>query len=455
MRILGHMYHLGWGWGGGVVTMCLTLDALRRRGHSVGLMLQRGSLEPTRSHGGCQFGIEDVYSAPLPVAKRRRYLEADIIITQGEATTEALALCKAYRKPLAHLVHDEGQLALYKCKPRQVQLAIYNAEWVMDEARKNGRDDNAMVLYPLIYPDDYRVEKTGDRMVLVNFCAEKGGALFWELARRMPDHKFLAVKGGWGAQAVPKRVPPNAEIMEHCLDPREFYQRARIVLMPSQDLGTPGMRWWTESYGRIGIEAAASGIPTIAHPTPGLVESLGEAGTFCDRYKPEQWVDALTMLDDERAYAEASAAALKRSAELGPTPQLDRLEGELIRITDEWRERAMSGARASDAPVTNMEEDGTVKVRALRRLAGRAKRGDVLELSASSAHELVRRRLVEVVEDDEAPDVIEPEETQERPGPTEIKESVRVRYSIDNGPSFPTREEAVAHHRQAAADKEN
>ena len=452
MRILGHMYHLGWGWGGGVVTMCLTLEKLRLRGHSIGLMLQRGALEPTRSHGACCFGITDVFSAPLPSAKRRRYQEADIVITQGEATTEALSLCRAYNKPLAHLIHDEGQLDLYKAK--QVQLAIYNAQWVREAAETKGRSDNAIVLYPIIEPSDYRVEETGDCIVLVNICEEKGGKLFWELARQMPEHKFLGVKGGWGGQIVPKPLPPNAEIMEHCLDPRAIYKRARLILMPSQDLGTPGMRWWTESYGRIGIEAAASGIPTIAHPTPGLVESLGEAGTFCDRYHPDQWVGAIRALDDEDAYAEVSAAALLRSAELEPTAQIDALEAQLIGIGEEWRERERMAPRPGDAVRTAKMEGKMVTVRLLRRLAGRGGPGSVVEIRASVADDLLRRRLVELVEEDggvpRETQQIEPEETQQAAGPRELKPGVVMTYRDGRGPSFGSREEMEAHRRETA-----
>ncbi|WP_262928542.1 glycosyltransferase family 4 protein [Streptomyces sp. CBMA152] len=47
------------------------------------------------------------------------------------------------------------------------------------------------------------------------------------------------------------------------------YSRSRVILMPSL----------YESWGRVAVEAFASGIPVIAHTTPGLVESMGEAGS--------------------------------------------------------------------------------------------------------------------------------------------------------------------------------
>lgn len=413
MKILAHIFHLGYGWGGGSVTMCLVLEALRRRGHSITLLLQRGEFDSTQTHGGCDFGITEVYSDPPLKEKRALYEDADVVMTQGEATTEAMALCSSWDKPLAHLIHDEGQLEQYKVRPAQAQLAIYNAQWVRHTAEKKGRDDNAMVLYPFIEASHYRVEEMGDAIVLVNMCAEKGGHIFWELARMMPERNFLGVYGGWGWQVIPKPMPANGEIMDHCLDPREIYRRARLIVMPSQDLGTPRMMPWTESYGRIGIEAAASGIPTLAHPTPGLVESLGEAGIFCDRYEPQQWVDAIRALDDPETYAELSAAALKRSGELGPTEQLDTLEAELERVALEWRERPdVVDRHLETSALLASETKEPVTVRALRRLGAYAKPGDMIELRPALAKDMVRRRLIELVEVDKPERVIEPAETQ-------------------------------------------
>ncbi|MFI1769152.1 glycosyltransferase family 4 protein [Streptomyces sp. NPDC020800] len=57
------------------------------------------------------------------------------------------------------------------------------------------------------------------------------------------------------------------------------YSRSRVMLMPSL----------YESWGRVAVEAFASGIPVIAHPTPGLVESLGEAGIFAYRDDLNAW----------------------------------------------------------------------------------------------------------------------------------------------------------------------
>jgi glycosyltransferase involved in cell wall biosynthesis len=68
----------------------------------------------------------------------------------------------------------------------------------------------------------------------------------------------------------------------------------------------------------------ASGIPVIAHPTPGLVESLGEGGIFVDRDDIDGWVATLRALENPAEWQAASDRALRRSKELDPTEDLQR-----------------------------------------------------------------------------------------------------------------------------------
>lgn len=414
MIILGHMYHLGWGWGGGVVTMVLLLDELRRRGHEARLMLQRGKWSHD-AFGGRPIAMDRNYSQPLPRAKVRAYMEADLIITQGEATGEAMRLAHQYGRPLAHLIHDEGQLRKHGAKRRDVALAIYNSRWTLEAALRESREESAIVVNPLVFPDAFATER-GDAICLVNTSLPKGGQLFWALAARMPERRFLAVRGGWGAQII--HALPNVAVMDHQFDPRAIYQHCRIMLMPSQDLGTPGPNPdWTESWGRVAIEAAASGIPTIAHPTPGLVESLGDAGIYADRNDVEAWVKMIEALDDPERYAEACAAALARSAELErmQSAQLDELVAALAEVAAVSRPAVdWHGA---------VREGRAMKVEALRPfLYQRAvrRREQVFDVPAARARELTEAGLVRIAEGGGAP-MIRPEETQQLPPPLERK----------------------------------
>ncbi len=94
----------------------------------------------------------------------------------------------------------------------------------------------------------------------------------------------------------------------------EVYARTRILLVPSE----------YESWGRVGVEAFAAGIPVIAHPTPGLTESLGTAGIFANRRDIDAWEQAINGLLKPRAYTAASKKAKARAAELDPTADLER-----------------------------------------------------------------------------------------------------------------------------------
>ncbi|MFZ4156354.1 glycosyltransferase [Streptomyces pseudogriseolus] len=75
-----------------------------------------------------------------------------------------------------------------------------------------------------------------------------------------------------------------------------------------------------ESWGRVAIEAFASGIPVIAHPTPGLVESLGDAGIFAYRDDLGAWIHALHALKDPANWTQASLRVRARSIELSAAP---------------------------------------------------------------------------------------------------------------------------------------
>ncbi|MBQ1163612.1 glycosyltransferase, partial [Streptomyces sp. A73] len=71
------------------------------------------------------------------------------------------------------------------------------------------------------------------------------------------------------------------------------YGRTRVLLMPRS----------YESWGRAGCEALASGIPVEAHPTPGLCESLGEAGVYVDRNDLDGYEAVLRkLLEDPAEY---------------------------------------------------------------------------------------------------------------------------------------------------------
>lgn len=171
-----------------------------------------------------------------------------------------------------------------------------------------------ITVHPPVAVHDYRATP-GDRITLINLTAEKGAEVFYALAERMPRRKFLGVVGGYGQQIIRDDLP-NVEIMPHTPGNRMakgVYARTKLLLVPSV----------YESYGRVAVEAMCSGIPVIAHPTPGLTEALGDVGTFCDRDDLDAWEAAVRRLSAPPVYKQASKASADRAAALDPTAELD------------------------------------------------------------------------------------------------------------------------------------
>ena len=196
---------------------------------------------------------------------------------------------------------------------------IYNAEHTKATINYN---KPSMVLHPPVDPKRVKTKK-GTKITLINTREEKGGKLWEQLARLMPDHQFLGVEGAYDIAGQIKPDLPNVENMPNTSDIKKAYGKTRILLMPSE----------RESYGRTGVEAMVSGIPVIAHPTHGLKESLGEAGIFCDRNNTDEWVAAVKALDDPEAYKAASDKALKRAKEVeaGRIRELAEMEEFFVR----------------------------------------------------------------------------------------------------------------------------
>ena len=142
----------------------------------------------------------------------------------------------------------------------------------------------------------------GDAITLVNANMNKGVTHFIEIARRMPDRKFLGVLPYYG-ELRPPIAPPNVEWVPFSDDIRTILKRTRILLVPS----------YYESFGRIAVEAMLNGIPTVyslpsansIYPggtSEGLHEWISPAGIGVNRETIDEWTKAIVSLDDPEAY---------------------------------------------------------------------------------------------------------------------------------------------------------
>lgn len=255
---------------------------------------------------------------------------ADLLFTHLMGATRSAAVRQVYGIPLVNVVHNSlahtaGWLS------QGVDLAVYNSQWVADIqegyksaaflpfaespfeislARRGRCDDwDSVIVRPIVDPEEYAISTSREYITLVNLwdgdgkTMSKGPHTFYHLAYRFPQYKFLGLAGGYGEQVI--KDLPNVTIVENT--PRikeEVYARTKIVLMPSL----------YESYGRVTVEAAASGIPSILSPTPGLKEAMGDAALYAEPSDYAMWGKHLSHLMTPRGYNRYSKLASERSS---------------------------------------------------------------------------------------------------------------------------------------------
>ncbi|GAA2405299.1 glycosyltransferase [Actinomadura vinacea] len=286
------------------------LRALADRGCTVQVLLER--VRPGMTAGHEMHGV-----AILPRRGEDDFLDIfrdpvrrpDVIVTQQPATGPATSLGERFGVPVVQIVHSASPDSITCCD--RAALVVVNAEWIGDAI---GLRD-PLVIHPPVPAADYATIP-GECVTLINLKLTKGAQVFYQLAERFPDQRFLGVRGGYGAQVIRADLP-NVEIIDTVPGDRmrdAVYARSRILLVPSL----------YESYGRVGVEAMCSGIPVIANPTPGLRESLGDAGVFRDIDDLDSWAEALAGLLAPEGWHEASRRAVRRARDLDPAADLER-----------------------------------------------------------------------------------------------------------------------------------
>lgn len=234
------------------------------KGHEVRVMLLQ--------HKGAPYYFDGV--EVVPYAKTiEAYQWADIVCTHLDFTRHTINLCGIAKRPVFHFIHNDS---VYPEIVEAVapQFIVYNSQWIAD---KLSYKHKGVVLNPPCPDEFYFVPGNPyerEYITLSNLNENKGGEIFYRIAKAHHDKKFLGVigsydDGGIQEQTIKKlRQLPNVIVINHISDPRKIYSVTRILLVLSR----------YESWGRIATEAMLNGIPIIHTITDGLEENIGEAG---------------------------------------------------------------------------------------------------------------------------------------------------------------------------------
>lgn len=279
------------------------MKGLQAAGHAVAVLsagrpgqVRNWRVEGIASHCRPSVGAADNFAAAW---------RPDVIVTHHVHGLHAIGLARRLGAASVAIAHNDFGLS-HKMLGARPDLMVCNTRWINRRLAPARHGVRSVVVHPTVDPTQHATTP-GDMITMVNFFRIKGPETFWRLARACPQYRFLAVKGGYGKQDLRPGFP-NVTVIDTTTDMRgEVWSRTGILLVPSR----------YESYGRVGIEACASGIPVMATPTPGLRESLGRAGIFISRANPNEWHRRLRALKESpAAYRRASAAARARIGEL-------------------------------------------------------------------------------------------------------------------------------------------
>jgi glycosyltransferase involved in cell wall biosynthesis len=250
-----------------------------------------------------------------------------VLISHLDMEPNAVLSAAKAKRPMVLVMHNNYRtkyVRQFKFILGKNLYLIHNSNWIQKYYASFGIP--SIVVYPPVYYEEYRTETSGEYVTLINLNRNKGGDVLIKIAKEMPDIQFMGVIGGYDGQIQDTTVK-NITYVENTSYIKSIYSQSSIILMPSKE----------ESWGRVAIEAMSSGIPVIATPTPGLLESCGSAGIFCKRDDIGSWVREIRRLKtDTEYYKSVSEKCFERAKELDPLSQLTQMEAWLKELR--WRD---------------------------------------------------------------------------------------------------------------------
>lgn len=201
-----------------------------------------------------------------------------IVASEGVLETAAVtaARCKLPLRIVANSEHVNDEWR--RCTHLQVPTTlVVDSRWLLEHYAPLGL--TTFVMPPPFNPKGAQTHTTRRYITWISDGCPVEQELFVALVRACPDLEFLAVT------AAQPQLPRNCIVWPAQPNRRFIWNETRVFLHLSKERA---------AYPRAALEAACSGIPTIAHPTPVIREVFGDSTIpLLDREHRAAWVDCL------------------------------------------------------------------------------------------------------------------------------------------------------------------
>lgn len=263
-------YPPGWALGG-EVALHRSLVPLSAR-----VLAIRGADEPYEYDGVQVAPLTVEPSSASAVAARLAEVGADRVIVQA-VVREAdawVAASRANGAPSISCVHVPPRHGvLFRRQVVDSDVVVYNTE----ASRREWGDPSGLVLHPIAPPLPEPAQ--GDAYTMLSDLGLKGVALVADLARAMPDQRFIVVRSHAVELSEAHRLDglPNVQLLDR-RDPLEvagIFAQTRVLLVLSR----------YETYGMSAVEAAGYGIPSVHVDTPHTREGVGTAAALVPQWR--------------------------------------------------------------------------------------------------------------------------------------------------------------------------
>lgn len=168
---------------------------------------------------------------------------------------------------------------------------------------------NSLLLNSEIKEEDYktRLEKDADKILFTAPTLTKGADLMYEIAKRLPQKKFLVVGKTdiLGKRAYENLISlPNVSAMPQASDMKIAYKKTRLLVNTSKCY---------EGFGRTPVEAMVNGIPSVSSGLGGPQEVIDGAGDIVENiFDIEEWTKKIRRYDNKGYYQKKSLLCRKR-----------------------------------------------------------------------------------------------------------------------------------------------